>query len=222
MTRMFDPSTTVLIAFAFAATPRLLAQSESVIDSFAVGAATVTITGTRTELVELHVDSGGKRLTVNTRAVLLDIWIPGVRNAIARGVASDSLRDAGKSIMWFRAKRTAPSTTFQMRDDSGSVVSLMLGSISVARLLESLQRAAGIAHHLYSEASFVPHSARPVCTSEMESTQSRVGAPERVTNYDDGDYHSIEWSYKNGALAYTFKWSSDGSHCSVSVFDSHE
>jgi hypothetical protein len=53
-------------------------------------------------------------------------------------------------------------------------------------------------------------------------TRRKAGDAERVTKYDDGDYHSIEWSYKNGALAYTFKWSDDNSNCSVSVFDSHE
>jgi len=58
--------------------------------------------------------------------------------------------------------------------------------------------------------------------AEMELTRRKAGDAERVTKYDDGDYHSIEWSYKNGALAYTFKWSDDNSNCSVSVFDSHE
>jgi hypothetical protein len=85
-----------------------------------------------------------------------------------------------------------------------------------------LARAAGAAHRLYSSASFVPQAARPVCTAEMELTRRKAGDAERVTKYDDGDYHSIEWSYKNGALAYTFKWSDDNSNCSVSVFDSHE
>lgn len=203
------------------ATPALQAQGESHVDSFTVVGSTVTIVATNRELVTLRIDSAGKTHTAAARAVLLDIWIPGARNAIARGAATDSLRDVGQTVIWFRAKRAAPSTTFQLRDDSGSVVSLALGSIAVARLLESLQRAAGIAHRLYSQASYVPQAARPVCTFEMESTRASAGVPERVTSYDDGSYHSIEWSYKNGALSYTFIWNDGEQGCKVTTFHSH-
>jgi len=76
-------------------TSTLHAQGESHVDSFSVNGRTITIVATNTELVRLRVDSSSEKgLTATARAVLLDIWIPGARNAIARGVASDSLRDA--------------------------------------------------------------------------------------------------------------------------------
>jgi hypothetical protein len=65
-------------------------------------------------------------------------------------------------------------------------------------------------------------SADAKCAADMERFHGVSGDPERTTTYDSDDFHSIQWSYNNGALSYTFAWSDGQPGCHLSVFNSQD
>jgi hypothetical protein len=209
--------------------PAIQAQSDVRVDSFDVSGSIVTITALKIGYVRIRAGSAGKAAVLVARAIDVDAWILGARKALAGGLATDALEEpppnAGQRARLQFRPTTSTLATLEILGRDGTRSSVVLGSILVTRFLEALDRGANRAHSLLAGIGqdFVPgQMIDPPCTQSMARMRQSRGSPERVTKYDEGAYHSVEWSYNNGAFASTFRWQDGEPDCRLSTFDSHE
>jgi hypothetical protein len=209
--------------------PAIRAQSDVLVDSFAIHGASVAITALKIAYVRIRADSSGSSAVLVARAIDVDAWMSGARKALARGSATDTLQEpppntGQRAQLWIRPT-TSTSATLEILSRDGARSSVVLGPILVTRFLESLERGANRAHSLLAGIGqdYAPgQTINPPCTESMAKMRQSRGSPERVTKYDEGTYHSVEWSFNNGAFAYTFRWQDGQLDCRLSTFDSHE
>lgn len=56
------------------------------------------------------------------------------------------------------------------------------------------------------------------CDDEMSDTRKKYGAPEEISNYESGGYHSTDWWYWTKGIEFTFVWGNNVSGCEVSTY----
>lgn len=202
------------------------------IDSFAVAGYSITITALKAARVRVRADSNGAGPMLAVRALDLDNWIAGARMALTRGSSTDTLweppSDSGRrAALRIRViPRDAPAK-LELLGRTGARAVLPLGPILSARLLEALLRASDRAHTMLAGIGpdappALPRlTAGPPCAESMEKLHQSSGYPERYSKYDDGNYHSEEWSYENGARSVTFIWHDGAPGCKITSFQTH-
>lgn len=202
------------------------------IDSFAVGGFSITIAALKAARVRIRADSNGIARGLVVRALDLDNWIAGARLALMRESSTDTLReptpDSGaRAAMRIRLAPRGTPARLELRGRDGEHLVLPLGPILSARLLESLLRASDRAHTMFAGIGTdapppMPRlTAGPPCAERMEQLHQSRGYPEHYSKYDDGAYHSEEWSYENGARTITFTWHDGEPGCKITSFQAH-
>jgi hypothetical protein len=201
------------------------AQASDTVDHFSVrGAVEVRILSTSGANVVVQADSGSKSVRASLRALDVDEWTAPASRAVAEGKSTFRLAGQGpqgesQTVQLVSEPRVLGSPLLRIEHSPTARVSVLLGPILATRFVEAMERGATVAHEMFAGLGRNATDA-PSCDSLMADVRTRFGNPDHVVNYDAGNYHSVEWSYRGGASSVRFARTEGEVGCHVSVFNS--